>query len=218
MKSLIILATLAFANGATVYPAGVDPNACPNYPFCGATAPADFPTPVVNGQPIAPILNTTPEQTAFWQKVISRIISQFFRFLNQFFLGSTRDCSRWYAPTRDQQRTCGPHPQHRTCPDPCPRTTFVDFYATTTATIRSCTTNSNYATAARNRRRQALWTPIKNSKKNKAFIKTKPKYRRTVFKNHTEKFLIIKIRDSNFDILIKFFVKLKGYLQCLART
>jgi len=23
---------------------------------------------VVNGQPIAPILNTTPEQTAFWQK------------------------------------------------------------------------------------------------------------------------------------------------------
>ena len=69
MKSLIILATLAFANGATVYPAGVDPNACPNYPFCGATAPADFPTPVVNGQPIAPILNTTPEQTAFWQKV-----------------------------------------------------------------------------------------------------------------------------------------------------
>merc|ERR1712047_217788 len=68
MKSLIILATLAFANGATVYPAGVDPNACPNYPFCGATAPADFPTPVVNGQPIAPILNTTPEQTAFWQK------------------------------------------------------------------------------------------------------------------------------------------------------
>merc|ERR1711936_1470353 len=67
MKSLIILATLAFANGATVYPAGVDPNACPNYPFCGATAPADFPTPVVNGEPIAPILNTNPAQTQFPQ-------------------------------------------------------------------------------------------------------------------------------------------------------
>ena len=26
-----------------------------------------------NGQPIAPILNTTPEQTAFWQKVKSRL-------------------------------------------------------------------------------------------------------------------------------------------------
>merc|ERR1711936_1511519 len=68
MKSLIILATLAFANGATVYPAGVDPNACPNYPFCGATAPADFPTPVVNGEPIAPILNTNPAQTKFHQE------------------------------------------------------------------------------------------------------------------------------------------------------
>ena len=26
-----------------------------------------------NGQPIAPILNTTPEQTAFWQKVKYRL-------------------------------------------------------------------------------------------------------------------------------------------------
>lgn len=49
-------------------PAGLSAAACPNYPFCGASAPADFPTPVVNGQPIAPILNTTPEQTAFWQE------------------------------------------------------------------------------------------------------------------------------------------------------
>ena len=71
MKTFVVLATLAFAaHGATVYPAGVDPNACPNYPFCGAATPADFPTPVVNGQPVAPILNTTPEQTAFWQQVI----------------------------------------------------------------------------------------------------------------------------------------------------
>ena len=69
---LFILATLAFASACAetkIWPAGVDPNACPNYPFCGAAAPADFPVPVVNGQPIAPILNTTPEQTAFWQQV-----------------------------------------------------------------------------------------------------------------------------------------------------
>ena len=53
-----------------IFPAGVDPSACPNYPFCGKASPADFPTPVVNGEPIAPILNTTPEQTLFWQKVL----------------------------------------------------------------------------------------------------------------------------------------------------
>ena len=71
MRSFFVLATLALAAKADtkVFPAGVDPLACPNYPFCGQTSPADFPTPVVNGQPIAPILNTTPEQTAFWQKV-----------------------------------------------------------------------------------------------------------------------------------------------------
>ena len=71
MRSFFVLATLALAAKADtkVFPAGVDPLACPNYPFCGQPSPADFPTPVVNGQPIAPILNTTPEQTAFWQKV-----------------------------------------------------------------------------------------------------------------------------------------------------
>merc|ERR1712193_453771 len=71
MRSFFILATLAVTVYADtkVYPAGVDPSACPNYPFCGsAKTPADFPTPVVNGEPIAPILNTTPEQTLFWQK------------------------------------------------------------------------------------------------------------------------------------------------------
>jgi len=70
MKSFLILATtMAFAAQAKVLiPAGVDPKACPNYPFCSIGAPADFPTPVVNGEPLAPILNTTPEQTAFWQK------------------------------------------------------------------------------------------------------------------------------------------------------
>merc|ERR1711864_54452 len=41
---------------------------CAYSPFCGATAPADFPTPVVNGQPVAPILNTTPDQTAYCQE------------------------------------------------------------------------------------------------------------------------------------------------------
>merc|ERR1719510_1843630 len=69
MKSIFVLATLAsmaFAN--KVYPAGVDPLACPNYPFCRAVSPADFPTPVVNGLPVAPILNTLPDQTTFWQE------------------------------------------------------------------------------------------------------------------------------------------------------
>ena len=28
-----------------------------------ATAPANFPTPVVNGEPVAPVLNTVPAQT-----------------------------------------------------------------------------------------------------------------------------------------------------------
>ena len=71
MKSIFVLATLAavaFAD-SKVYPAGVDPLACPNYPFCGAVSPADFPTPVVNGLPVAPILNTLPDQTTFWQEV-----------------------------------------------------------------------------------------------------------------------------------------------------
>ncbi len=33
------------------------------------TSPANFPVPVVNGQPIAPVLNTNPEQTAYYQQV-----------------------------------------------------------------------------------------------------------------------------------------------------
>lgn len=62
------LVSAASASTVAVYPAGVDPNTCLNYPFCQINAPADFPTPVVNGQPVAPILNTTPEQTAFYQQ------------------------------------------------------------------------------------------------------------------------------------------------------
>ena len=75
MRSFFILATLAFSVYADtkVFPAGVDPASCPNYPFCGAPSPADFPTPVVNGEPVAPILNTTPDQTLFWQQVIYRL-------------------------------------------------------------------------------------------------------------------------------------------------
>merc|ERR1712179_367288 len=42
--------------------------ACPNYPFCGAQSPADFPVPVANGEPLAPLLNTTPEQTRYYQE------------------------------------------------------------------------------------------------------------------------------------------------------
>ena len=40
-----------------------------SHPFCGQVSPADFPTPVVNGLPVAPILNTLPDQTTFWQEV-----------------------------------------------------------------------------------------------------------------------------------------------------
>merc|ERR1739844_223568 len=49
-------------------PAGLSAAACPNYPFCGAETPADFPTPVVNGEPIAPILNTNPAQTQLYHQ------------------------------------------------------------------------------------------------------------------------------------------------------
>merc|ERR1711942_341367 len=57
---LAALLGLAAARPQAVLPAGLSAAACPNYPFCGAEAPADFPTPVVNGEPIAPILNTEP--------------------------------------------------------------------------------------------------------------------------------------------------------------
>merc|ERR1712013_469190 len=65
---LAALLGLAAARPQAVLPAGLSAAACPNYPFCGAEAPADFPTPVVNGEPIAPILNTNPAQTQFYQQ------------------------------------------------------------------------------------------------------------------------------------------------------
>merc|ERR1712183_852138 len=60
MLTLVLAALLgvAAARPQAVLPAGLSAAACPNYPFCGAETPADFPTPVVNGEPIAPILNT----------------------------------------------------------------------------------------------------------------------------------------------------------------
>jgi hypothetical protein len=60
--------TLAAGRPQLQLPAGLTAAACPNYPFCGAASPADFPVAVVNGEPLAPILNTTPDQTAFWQE------------------------------------------------------------------------------------------------------------------------------------------------------
>ena len=65
---LAALIGVAAARPQAVLPAGLSAAVCPNYPFCGAEAPADFPTPVVNGEPIAPILNTNPAQTQFYQQ------------------------------------------------------------------------------------------------------------------------------------------------------
>merc|ERR1712198_648061 len=62
MQSLVLAAVLSLAAARPQLPAGLSAAACPNYPFCGAAAPADFPAPV------APILNTTPEQTQYWQE------------------------------------------------------------------------------------------------------------------------------------------------------
>merc|ERR1739842_216307 len=68
MQSLVLAAVLSLAAARPQLPAGLSPAECPNYPFCGAAAPAGFPVPVVNGAPVAPILNTTPEQTQYWQQ------------------------------------------------------------------------------------------------------------------------------------------------------
>ena len=50
MLSIVLAALLGVAAARPQLPAGLSAAACPNYPFCGAAAPADFPTPVVNGQ------------------------------------------------------------------------------------------------------------------------------------------------------------------------
>merc|ERR1712223_984255 len=67
MFAVVLTALLGAASALPQLPAGLSAAACPNYPFCGAAAPADFPTPVVNGEPIAPLLNPNPAQTAFYQ-------------------------------------------------------------------------------------------------------------------------------------------------------
>merc|ERR1712130_664908 len=59
MQSLVLAAALSLAAARPQLPAGLSAAACPNYPFCGAAAPADFPVPVVNA---------TPEQTQYWQE------------------------------------------------------------------------------------------------------------------------------------------------------
>merc|ERR1711937_99915 len=68
MHSAVLAALVSVAAAAPQLPAGLSAAACPNYPFCGAVAPADFPVPVVNGEPVAPILNTVPAQTRFYQE------------------------------------------------------------------------------------------------------------------------------------------------------
>merc|ERR1712073_54173 len=51
-------------------PASCWPERCPmpQLPILRSCCPADFPVPVVNGAPVAPVLNTTPEQTQYWQQ------------------------------------------------------------------------------------------------------------------------------------------------------
>ena len=68
MFAVVLAALLGVTSGLPQLPAGLSAAACPNYPFCGAQAPADFPTPLVNEEPIAPILNTNPAQTKFHQE------------------------------------------------------------------------------------------------------------------------------------------------------
>merc|ERR1712098_999572 len=67
---LATVATLAYGRPQAVLPAGLTAAACPNYPFCGAQSPADFPVPVVNGEPVAPVLNTTPDQTRYLHRLM----------------------------------------------------------------------------------------------------------------------------------------------------
>merc|ERR1712047_55304 len=81
MHSFVLAAVLSIAAARPQLPAGLSAAQCPNYPFCGAAAPADFPVPVVNGAPVAqspaafpvttvngenvaPGYNTVPAQTA----------------------------------------------------------------------------------------------------------------------------------------------------------
>ena len=50
MLTIVLAALLGVAAARPQLPAGLSAAACPNYPFCGAQAPAALPTPVVNGK------------------------------------------------------------------------------------------------------------------------------------------------------------------------
>merc|ERR1711892_1643122 len=73
MHSAVLAALMSLAAAApqVQLPAGLSAAACPDYPFCAMpalpTGPADFPVPIVNGQAVAPVLNTVPAQTAAHQ-------------------------------------------------------------------------------------------------------------------------------------------------------
>merc|ERR1711970_1246893 len=64
MQSLVLAAVLSLAAARPQLPAGLSAAQCPNYPFCGAAAPAAFPVTTVDGQNVAPGYNTVPAQTA----------------------------------------------------------------------------------------------------------------------------------------------------------
>merc|ERR1711881_616358 len=78
MKSFFVLATLAFvANAAKVFPPGVNPAECPNYPFCEIQVPNPdqglFPTPAdveLTQCPDYPYCTPVPfsTPTLFWQQ------------------------------------------------------------------------------------------------------------------------------------------------------
>merc|ERR1712106_288049 len=73
MHSAVLAALMSLAAAApqVKLPAGLSAAACPDYPFCAIpalpTGPADLPVPIVNGQAVAPVLNTVPAQTAAHQ-------------------------------------------------------------------------------------------------------------------------------------------------------
>merc|ERR1712193_89424 len=85
MHSAVLAALLSVAAAAPQLPAGLSAAACPNYPFCGAVAPADFPVPVVNGEPVAPVLNTVPAQTRFYQNFDFDFFDYYYKNKNFFY-------------------------------------------------------------------------------------------------------------------------------------
>merc|ERR1712080_699079 len=58
MQSLVLAAVLSLAAARPQLPAGLSAAECPNYPFCGASSPTDFPVPVVTAPLL--LLSLTP--------------------------------------------------------------------------------------------------------------------------------------------------------------